>query len=187
MYNFIAKKKHCSTLSILLVILLIMMHVVSPAQAATTCDGSVSNIYLGNRRAVFFEGTYEWSVLAYVYYDYNTTTELSLHSMVQTVANEGFVPVNGFSFSVSDIRGAVVDSYSYNDQPANAASPIFLNAGESARIEVAWHPVASGIYTKGGNNECILTKIMTSCSEGMHQSLWAVEWLPNTKNISFHY
>lgn len=186
MNGVIFKKKICMMLSVILLVVILLVYSIQPTYAATTCDGSVSSLYLGNERATWMSGVYDWSVLAYVYYDYNSTLALSVHSMSQTVANEGRIDVDEFRFQAYNIQGVMVDEYSYNDDSPSSVPYLSIAQGESARIEAPWHSVADSAYTKGTSNQAIVTKIVTKSSDAeLNVSSWEVYWKPSSKIIEF--
>lgn len=167
--------KKMATLAIALVMILSCSF---SAMAATRTICAI----LGWGTANLGDGIVNYQVNGQIYYNENTSTQVSITSMVQWIYNYGTQPINETYFHAYD--ALATNSVSW---PVDCS----ITAGNNQRIEVNWygacmHLGKSHVYPKNGSYNTAHTSMVAGYDGGVY-SAWDSWWYPTTRRDYFHF
>ena len=163
----------------IVLILCVLVSWLLPADAYGAVN--ISNRYLGSGSYSNSNGSVAYNIKAYVYYNSNTSDELDVYSLSETVTNNGTEEITKADFEVSDAQDNKLTMLA----DGNLSVPI--EGGERRRLEIIWSEVCGAygyddtVYEK---NDFVYVYIGAG-NTYYQESGWASYWYSNSVTTNF--
>lgn len=174
------KKMKCSHLGKKMATLAIALVMILSCSFSAMAAPRSTGVYLGAGVANLGDGIVNYQVNGHIYYNTNTSTQLSLASMVQWIYNYGSQKIDEVRFEALSGTGFGNAIGYYEINP--------ITAGNNARIEENWAArYGNAVYLKNGIDQAAFTSMSTGYDGGVYYSAWNSTWYSTTRDDQFYF
>lgn len=182
------KQKVCSHWKKGFIATFIALVLVFACLTSATAITVTTGVYIGTGNVYFANGSIDYDVKGYVYYNSNTTAAIDISSMVQWVYNYGIYDVELMEFEARDGKSYETTNGNYVIK-VHEIEPIAT--GKNSRVEIDWETFClsggmSNVYEKNTSSKFATTDI-TAGTDSLLIGGWLSYWYQTNRDDKFHY